>query len=129
MLLLKESSFKDDTRTSSTFDDSSSSLTALVTSTSSTPKGSSLKSPTLPELCNHFNKGTCHFGGRCKCIHDHRNHVGLSSTRNQSRNTASSHDGVRNMVGIQHRAFAPYVSSYRPSYNSTAGPTAFYTGP
>nr|GEV70026.1 hybrid signal transduction histidine kinase M [Tanacetum cinerariifolium] len=40
MLLLKESSFKDDTETSSTFDGSSSSPTALVTSTSSTPKGS-----------------------------------------------------------------------------------------
>nr|GEV28127.1 hypothetical protein [Tanacetum cinerariifolium] len=39
MLLLKESSFKDNTRTSSTFDGSSSSPTALVTSTSSTPKG------------------------------------------------------------------------------------------
>nr|GEV45497.1 hypothetical protein [Tanacetum cinerariifolium] len=39
MLLLKESSFKDDTRTSSTFDGSSSSPTALVTSTSSTRKG------------------------------------------------------------------------------------------
>nr|GEX99288.1 ribonuclease H-like domain-containing protein [Tanacetum cinerariifolium] len=39
MLLLKESSFKDDTRTSSTFDGNSSSPTALVTSTSSTPKG------------------------------------------------------------------------------------------
>nr|GEV72774.1 hypothetical protein [Tanacetum cinerariifolium] len=38
MLMLKESSFKDDTRTSSTFDGSSSSPTALVTSTSSTPK-------------------------------------------------------------------------------------------
>nr|GFC30115.1 hybrid signal transduction histidine kinase M [Tanacetum cinerariifolium] len=48
MLLLKESSFKDDTRTSSTFDGNSSSSTALVTSTSSTPKCSSSKSPTLP---------------------------------------------------------------------------------
>nr|GFA57607.1 hybrid signal transduction histidine kinase M [Tanacetum cinerariifolium] len=64
MLLLKESSFKDDTRTSSTFDGSSSSPTALVTSTSSTPKGSSSKSPTLPQLCNHFKKGTCRFGDR-----------------------------------------------------------------
>nr|GEZ92890.1 hypothetical protein [Tanacetum cinerariifolium] len=71
MLLLKESSFKDDTRTSSTFDGSSSSPTALVTSTSSTPKGSSLKSLTLPQLCNHFNNGTCRFGDRCKYMHDH----------------------------------------------------------
>nr|GFB26312.1 ribonuclease H-like domain-containing protein [Tanacetum cinerariifolium] len=62
MLLLKESSFKDDTRTPSTFDGSSSSPTALVTSISSTPKGSSSKSPTLLQLCNHFNKGTCRFG-------------------------------------------------------------------
>nr|GFB65860.1 hybrid signal transduction histidine kinase M [Tanacetum cinerariifolium] len=57
MLLLKESSFKDDTKTSSTFDGRSSSPTALVTSTSSTPKGSSSKSHTLPQLCNHFSKG------------------------------------------------------------------------
>nr|GEX50955.1 hypothetical protein [Tanacetum cinerariifolium] len=126
MLLLKESSFKDDTRTSSTFNGSSSSPTALVTSTSSTPKGSSSKSPTLPQLCNHFNKGTCHFGDRYKYIHDHRNRVGLSSTRNQSRNTASSHADIWNTAGIQHRASAPHVSSYRPSYNSTASPTAFY---
>nr|GEX08689.1 hybrid signal transduction histidine kinase M [Tanacetum cinerariifolium] len=115
--------------TSSTFDGSSSSPTALVTSTSSTPKGSSSKSPTLPQLCNHFNKGTCRFGDRCKYIHDHRNRMGLSSTRNQSHNTASSHAGVWNMDGIQHKASAPHVSSYRPSYNSTAGPTAFYTDP
>nr|GFC88519.1 ribonuclease H-like domain-containing protein [Tanacetum cinerariifolium] len=53
----------------------------------------------------------------------------LSSTRNQSRNTASSHAGVWNTAGIQHKASAPHVSSYRPSYNSTAGSTAFYTGP
>nr|GEX20779.1 hybrid signal transduction histidine kinase M [Tanacetum cinerariifolium] len=99
MLMLKESSFKDDTRTSSTFDGSSSSPTALVTSMSSTPKGSSSKSPTLPQLCNHFNKGTCRFGDRCKYIHDHRNGVGLSSTRNQSRSTASSHAGVWNTAG------------------------------
>nr|GEX89683.1 hypothetical protein [Tanacetum cinerariifolium] len=129
MLLLKESSFKDDTRTSSTFDGNSSSLTALVTSTSFTPKGSSLKSPTLPQLCNHLNKGTCHFGDRCNYIYDHQNRVGLSSTRNQSRSTPSSHTGVWNTAGIQHRAFAPYVSSCRPSYNSTVGPTAFYIGP
>nr|GFC14990.1 hybrid signal transduction histidine kinase M [Tanacetum cinerariifolium] len=58
MILLKESYFKDYTRTSSTFDGSSSSPTALVTSTAS----------------------------------------------------------------------APHVSSYMPSYNFTAGPTAFYTG-
>nr|GEZ57926.1 hybrid signal transduction histidine kinase M [Tanacetum cinerariifolium] len=128
MLLLKESSFKDDTRTSSSFDWSSSSPTALVTSTSSIPKGSSSKSHTLPQLCNHFNKGTCRFGDRCKYIHDHQNRVGLSSTRNQSRSTASSHAGVWNMARIQHRASAPHVSSYKPSYNSTAGQTAFYTG-
>nr|GEX07800.1 hybrid signal transduction histidine kinase M [Tanacetum cinerariifolium] len=96
MLLLKESSFKDDTRTSSTFDGSSSSPTALVTSTSSTPKGSYSKSPTLPQLCNHFYEGTCRFGDRCKYIHDHRNRMGLSSTRNQSRSTASSHASVWN---------------------------------
>nr|GEV22769.1 hybrid signal transduction histidine kinase M [Tanacetum cinerariifolium] len=117
MLLLKESSFKDDTRTSSTFDGSSSSPTALVTSTSSTPKGSSSKSPTLPQLCNHFNKGTCRFGDRCKYVHDHRNRVGLSTTCNQSHSTASSHVGVWNTARIQHRASAPHVSSYRPSYN------------
>nr|GEZ17767.1 hybrid signal transduction histidine kinase M [Tanacetum cinerariifolium] len=129
MLLLNESSFKDGTRTFSTFDGNSFSSTALVTSTSSTPKGSSSKSPTLPQLSNLFNKGTCRFGDRCKYIHDHRNRVRLSFTRNQSRSTASSHAGVWDTAGIQHRAFAPHVSSYRPSYNFIAGPTAFYTGP
>nr|GEX98265.1 putative ribonuclease H-like domain-containing protein [Tanacetum cinerariifolium] len=62
-------------------------------------------------------------------MHGHRNRVGLSSTCNQSRSTASSHAGVWNTAEIQHRASVPHVSSYRPSYNSTAGPTAFYTGP
>lgn len=35
--------------------------------------------PNLPQLCNHFNKGTCKFGDRCKFIHDHRNRAGLQS--------------------------------------------------
>nr|GEV67540.1 hypothetical protein [Tanacetum cinerariifolium] len=46
-----------------------------------------------------------------------------------SSTTALSHAGVWNTAGIQHRDSAPNVSSYRPSYNSTAGPTTFYTGP
>nr|GEX89353.1 hypothetical protein [Tanacetum cinerariifolium] len=48
MLLLKESSFKDDTRTSSTFDGSSSSSTALVMSTSSTTKATPPGTPAGP---------------------------------------------------------------------------------
>nr|GEV23149.1 ribonuclease H-like domain-containing protein [Tanacetum cinerariifolium] len=60
MLLLKESSFKDDTRTSNTFDGSSSSLTALVTSTSSTPKGLFLSQKKYAcELLEHANMVNC----------------------------------------------------------------------
>ena len=40
------------------------------------------KSQTLPQLCNHFNKGTCKFGDPCKFIHDHHNPSGLASNKN-----------------------------------------------
>nr|GEU65138.1 hypothetical protein [Tanacetum cinerariifolium] len=58
MLLLKESSFNNDS-TSTTFESSSSSPTLLMAISASDNKD---KTPNLPQLCNHFNKGTCKFG-------------------------------------------------------------------
>ncbi|GJS70097.1 hybrid signal transduction histidine kinase M [Tanacetum coccineum] len=81
MLLLKESSFNDQTDASTTFESSSSSPTILMASSSSDTKGNPntpSKSPNNPQLCNHFNRGTCKFGDRCKFIHDHQNWAGLT---------------------------------------------------
>ncbi|GJV55969.1 ribonuclease H-like domain-containing protein [Tanacetum coccineum] len=36
------------------------------------------KPSNLPQICNHFNKGSCKFGDRCKFIHDYRNRSGLN---------------------------------------------------
>ncbi|GKF70941.1 hybrid signal transduction histidine kinase M [Tanacetum coccineum] len=88
MLLLKESSMNDQSGASTTFESSSSSPTIPVATNSSNNKGNpnthSTKSQSLPQLCNHFNKGTCKFGYRCKFIHDHRNRAGLTSKPNNS---------------------------------------------
>ncbi|GJR58259.1 hybrid signal transduction histidine kinase M [Tanacetum coccineum] len=86
MLLLKESSMNDQAGASTTFESSSSSLTILVATNSSdnkdNPNSHSTKSQSLPQLCNHFNKGTCKFGDRRKFIHDHCNTIGLNSKLN-----------------------------------------------
>ncbi|GJZ66545.1 hybrid signal transduction histidine kinase M [Tanacetum coccineum] len=88
MLLLKESSMNDQSSASITFESSSSSPTIPVATNSSNNKGNpnthSTKSQSLPQLCNHFNKGTCKFGDHCKFIHDHRNRAGLTSKPNTS---------------------------------------------
>ncbi|GKA36773.1 hypothetical protein Tco_0723338 [Tanacetum coccineum] len=80
MLLLKESPFHDDSEDSTTFESSSSSPTVLMASNSSNATGTLNKSSSLPQLCNHFNKGTCRFGD----LHDHRNRVGLASPKNNN---------------------------------------------
>ncbi|GJS86199.1 ribonuclease H-like domain-containing protein [Tanacetum coccineum] len=91
MLLLKESSFNDDS-TSTTFESSSSSPTILMASSSSNTKGNTntqSKYQNLPQLCNHFPRGTCKFGDRCKFIHDHRNRAGLNAKNNTHRAAVS----------------------------------------
>ncbi|GJY82211.1 ribonuclease H-like domain-containing protein [Tanacetum coccineum] len=107
MLLLKESSFNDDSGTTTNFESSSSSLTVLMAFTSPNNKGNPTKPSNLPQICNHFNKGTCKFGDRCKFIHDHRNQAGLSSQRNNSRGTVSSLVGAWN--------HAPAIPHVRPA--------------
>lgn len=77
MLLLEESTLKEQTNSPATFDSTSSSPTILLASNSSGHKGTS--NATLPQLCNHFSKGTCKFGDRCKFIHDHRHRIGLKN--------------------------------------------------
>ncbi|GJX53389.1 ribonuclease H-like domain-containing protein [Tanacetum coccineum] len=59
--------------------------TVIMASSSSNNKGNPNKSPSLPPICNHFNKGSCKFGDRCKFIHDHRNRSGLNGKNNGSR--------------------------------------------
>ncbi|GKE62835.1 hybrid signal transduction histidine kinase M [Tanacetum coccineum] len=90
MLLLKESSFNDSTDASITFESSSSSPTILMASSSSDTKGNTStqsKSQNLPQLCNHFSRGTCKFGDMCKFIHDHQNRVSLNPKPNSQRTT------------------------------------------
>ncbi|GJV66894.1 ribonuclease H-like domain-containing protein [Tanacetum coccineum] len=77
-----ESSINDQAGESTTFESSSSSPTILLASNSYDNKGkpnTSFKSQNIPQLCNHFNKGTCKFRNRCQFIHDHRNRAGLNS--------------------------------------------------
>ncbi|PWA85513.1 hypothetical protein CTI12_AA150130 [Artemisia annua] len=90
MLLLDESQMNEAAGAPSTFDSSSSAPTVLVTTNYSRSKGNpntSNKSPRLSQLCNHFNKGMCKFGDRCKFIHDHRNRAGLSLRSNSGNNS------------------------------------------
>ncbi|PWA57514.1 myb-like protein P [Artemisia annua] len=88
MLLLEESTLNEQPGHNAALDSSSSSPTVLVATGSSDHKGntnnSSNKSQNLPQLCNHFNKGTCKFGDRCKFIHDLRNRSGLKSGSGQN---------------------------------------------
>ncbi|GKC35181.1 hypothetical protein Tco_1047565 [Tanacetum coccineum] len=71
MLLLKESSFNDDSGSSTDFASSSSSPTVLLASNPSNNKGNPNKPSNLPQLCNHFNKGTCSQGilGAAPALH------------------------------------------------------------
>nr|GEX83667.1 hybrid signal transduction histidine kinase M [Tanacetum cinerariifolium] len=74
MLLLKESSFTDSTDASTMLESSSSSPTILLASSSSDAKGNASSKPLNNlQLCNHFSRGTCKFGDRCKFVNDHRN--------------------------------------------------------
>nr|GEX97587.1 hybrid signal transduction histidine kinase M [Tanacetum cinerariifolium] len=78
MLLLKESSFNDESSATTMFESSSSSPTVFMASNSLSNKGNTDKPSNIPQICNHFNKGSCKFGDRCKYIHDHRNRSGLN---------------------------------------------------
>ncbi|GJS29456.1 hybrid signal transduction histidine kinase M [Tanacetum coccineum] len=100
MLLLKESSCNNDSSSSTDFSSSSSSPMVLLASNQSNNKGNPNKPSNLPQRCNHFNKGTCKFGDRCKYIHDHQNWSGLhnKSSRNfGDRATVYSSQLNRNM--------------------------------
>ncbi|GJU58200.1 ribonuclease H-like domain-containing protein [Tanacetum coccineum] len=107
MLLLKVSSFDDQAEASTMFESSSSSPTILMATSDPDNKG---KSQNLPQLCHHFNKGTCRFGDRCKFIHDNRNRMGLNTTSRTNNNSYTRNN-------------APSVAAWgqnRPSYNRTA---------
>ncbi|PWA70588.1 hybrid signal transduction histidine kinase M [Artemisia annua] len=100
MLLLDESTMNEEAGASSIFDSNSSSPTVLVTTNSSgskdNPNTSSNESPSLTQLCNHFNKGSCKFGDRCKFIHDHRKRSGLQSRNHNGRHTVNNTLGQNN---------------------------------
>ncbi|PWA36844.1 hybrid signal transduction histidine kinase M [Artemisia annua] len=85
MLLLEEATFNASPGKTSSFNSSSSSPTILMT-TKTNNKGNLTKPQSLPQMCNHFNKGSCKFGERCKFIHDHRNRAGLQSKNNNGSN-------------------------------------------
>ncbi|PWA91351.1 hybrid signal transduction histidine kinase M [Artemisia annua] len=109
MLLLEESTLNDQAGTTTTFESSSSSPTVLMATNNSankgTPNTSSNESSSLPQLFNHFNKGTCKFGERCKFIHDHRNRVGLNFKPN-SNNTPNSTRQPGNLFHNTHASWA-----------------------
>ncbi|GJX99765.1 hybrid signal transduction histidine kinase M [Tanacetum coccineum] len=104
MLLLKESSFNESTDASTTFESSSSSPTILMASTSSDTKGNTntpSKSINNLQLCNHFFRGTCKFGDRCKFVHDYRNKSGLNTRTMTTRPTVSPSNSCGSSFGPQ----------------------------
>ena len=78
MLLFDESQQREEAENTTTIDSTTSSPTILMT-TKSEPKNQASKSQNMPNLCNHFNRGNCKFGDRCKFIHDHRHRPGLTT--------------------------------------------------
>ncbi|PWA87507.1 hypothetical protein CTI12_AA128900 [Artemisia annua] len=82
MLLLDESTMNEAHNSGSPLEGSTSSQTVLLatkTHNKNTSSNSQNKPQEFPQLCNHFNKGNCKFGDRCKFIHDHRNRAGLNT--------------------------------------------------
>ena len=57
------------------------------------------KSQSLPQLCNHFNKGTCKFGDHCKFIHDHGNRADLQVKSSTGSNNSCMGGNTR-MINI-----------------------------
>ncbi|GJR75504.1 ribonuclease H-like domain-containing protein [Tanacetum coccineum] len=69
----------------------------LMESNSSNNKGTPNKSSSLPQICDHFNKGSCKFGDRCKFLPDYRNQAGLSG-QNQGSVTNSLESATTNYI-------------------------------
>nr|GEZ24914.1 ribonuclease H-like domain-containing protein [Tanacetum cinerariifolium] len=67
MLLLEESNLQEATDQANTYDSSSSSPTVLMATKTDT-KGTHTKTQPLPQICNHFNKGSCKFGDRARLV-------------------------------------------------------------
>nr|GEW82046.1 ribonuclease H-like domain-containing protein [Tanacetum cinerariifolium] len=67
MLLLEESNLQEATDQDNTYDSSSSSPTVLMATKTDT-KGTHTKTQPLPQICNHFNKGSCKFGDRARLV-------------------------------------------------------------
>nr|GEX61479.1 ribonuclease H-like domain-containing protein [Tanacetum cinerariifolium] len=65
MLLLEESNLQEATDHANTYDSSSSSPTLLMATKTDT-KSTHTKTQPLPQICNHFNKGSCKFEDRFK---------------------------------------------------------------
>ncbi|PWA73498.1 hypothetical protein CTI12_AA260180 [Artemisia annua] len=137
MLLLEESSLQESAVQGSNYDSSSSSPTVLM-ATKTDSKGTHPKTQSLPQLCNHFNKGSCKFGDRCKFIHDHRNRSGLATkentTRSQTWNSYQPNQHVswpppslyqaRQSLGPTHSHPQPFTSPRQP-LTSPPQPTVY----
>ncbi|GJV60533.1 hybrid signal transduction histidine kinase M [Tanacetum coccineum] len=90
-------------------------------------KGNTNKPSTLPQLCNHFNRGTCKFGDRCKFIHDHRNRADLSSPRTQNHGTVSSLAGIWNPSSATSNGRLVHEQAQNKTAQYQPGPTALVT--
>ncbi|PWA58931.1 hypothetical protein CTI12_AA395260 [Artemisia annua] len=137
MLLLEESNLEEPADQGSNYDSSSSSPTVLMATKTDT-KGTHPKTQSLPQLCNHFNKGSCKFGDRCKFIHDHRNRSGLATkgntTRSQTWNSYHPNQHVswtppglyqaRQSLGPTHSHPQPFTSPRQP-LTSPPQPTVY----
>ncbi|GJT71770.1 ribonuclease H-like domain-containing protein [Tanacetum coccineum] len=93
------------------------------------------KPSTLPQIYNHFNRGSCKFEDRCKFIHDHRNLAGLSSQRIASSGIVPSTVGNWSpLFATLHVRPAPTKinippAHYQPSPNGNVTPIVYYEGP
>ncbi|GJY22120.1 ribonuclease H-like domain-containing protein [Tanacetum coccineum] len=119
MLLLKESLFNDSTDASFLLECSScrSTIHSMASSYSKpmVTRKTSSKSQNLPQLCNHFSRGTCKFGDMCKFIHDHRNRQGLNPRSNNIQPTVSqNHWGAG--FGSSPNSQALRLSQARPNH-------------
>ncbi|GJT14608.1 ribonuclease H-like domain-containing protein [Tanacetum coccineum] len=131
--MVVESSINDQAGESTTFKSSSSSPTILFASNSYDNKGkpnTPSKSQNIPQLCNHFNKGTCKFGDRCKFILDHRNRAGLNSKPsnvNVSRATIYPYSNLLNMTNNTYPSHVHQTASQAHYTPRQPGPSAYLT--
>ncbi|GJY43537.1 ribonuclease H-like domain-containing protein [Tanacetum coccineum] len=93
--------------------------TILMAESPSNKKGNtsgSSKSVNNLQLCNHFSRGSCKFGDRCRYVHDARNRAGSTTRNTNPRHTA-----------INPHPWNAYLSAQRMPHPRPHQPTAFVT--